>query len=131
MNAGEFAQFGQTWLPVLQNGTLSPHPLRQEFSDISLTIHLASMKLSFRRASIQGRGYKMRFAAISIFEKEHIMEKQIGYFALLGLLIGAIFGAGLGAANGNTPAGLAVGALAGVFLGWFIATIVSAQKSEK
>jgi hypothetical protein len=89
------------------------------------------MKLSFGRASVQGREGKMIFAAISIFEKEHIMEKRIGYFALLGLLIGAIFGAGLGAANGNTLPGLTVGALAGVFLGWFIGTIVSTQKSEK
>lgn len=89
------------------------------------------MKLSFRRASAQGRGCKIRFVAITIFEKEHIMEKRIGYFALLGLLIGTIFGTGLGAASGNTPAGLAIGALAGVFLGWFIAAIVSPQKSEK
>jgi hypothetical protein len=89
------------------------------------------MKLSFGRASAQRWECKMIFAAISIFEKEHIMEKRIGYFALLGLLIGVIFGTGLGAANGNPLVGLALGALAGVFLGWFIAVIVSEQNIVK
>jgi hypothetical protein len=73
----------------------------------------------------------MIFAAISILEKEHIMEKRLGYFILLGLLIGAIFGTGLGAANSNQLVGLALGALAGVFLGWFIAVIVSRQNLVK
>jgi len=59
------------------------------------------------------------------------MEKRIGYFALVGLLIGAIFGAGLGVVNNNTLLGLAFGALAGVFLGWFIAVIVSKQNIVK
>ena len=51
------------------------------------------------------------------------MERLIGYFATLGMVIGAIFGLGIGTANGSPLMGSGTGVLVGVFLGWFIAVI--------
>jgi hypothetical protein len=45
------------------------------------------------------------------------MERMIGYYSFLGLVIGAIFGMGFGAASGNIIWGIGLGALFGVFIG--------------
>jgi ABC-type microcin C transport system permease subunit YejE len=58
------------------------------------------------------------------------MERKIGYFVPIGLLIGVVFGWGLGATSGNAIIGTGVGALVGVFSGWFIAAAVF-EKEEK
>jgi hypothetical protein len=49
------------------------------------------------------------------------MDRKLGYYIFLGLVIGAVFGMGLGAARGNTVLGIGLGALFGMFVGWFIA----------
>ena len=45
------------------------------------------------------------------------MERMIGYYSFLGLVIGAIFGLGLGAANGNIIWGIGLGASLGYLSG--------------
>jgi hypothetical protein len=45
------------------------------------------------------------------------MERMIGYYSFLGLVIGAIFGMGFGSASGNIIWGIGLGALFGVFIG--------------
>ena len=59
------------------------------------------------------------------------MERMIGYYSFLGLVIGAIFGLGLGAANGNIIWGIGLGGLFGVFIGWFIAVAVFENRKKK
>lgn len=49
------------------------------------------------------------------------MDKKIGLFILLGMLIGGTFGIFLAAPLENPLLGVALGALGGVFIGWFIA----------
>lgn len=58
------------------------------------------------------------------------MDKKIGIYVVVGLLIGAVFGLGVGAANGNAITGIGIGALVGVFLAWFIAAAIL-EKSNK
>jgi len=52
------------------------------------------------------------------------MERKIGIYSFLGLIIGAIFGLSLGAANGDIIWGIGLGALFGLFIGWFVAAAV-------
>jgi uncharacterized protein YcfJ len=59
------------------------------------------------------------------------MERTMGYYSFLGLVIGTIFGAGLGAANGNVLFGIALGALGGVFIGWFIAAAALQNQNKE
>jgi hypothetical protein len=59
------------------------------------------------------------------------MEKKLGYYAPICLVLGVVFGWGLGSANGNGAVGAGIGALVGVFLGWFIAAAHENQKKEK
>ena len=59
------------------------------------------------------------------------MERKIGYYSFLGLVIGTVFGLGLGAANGNTIWGIGFGALFGVFIGWFVAVAVFENPKKK
>jgi hypothetical protein len=59
------------------------------------------------------------------------MEKKIGLYVPITLLIGVVFGWGLGSANGNSAIGAGVGALIGVFLGWFIAAAVHENQNEE
>jgi hypothetical protein len=59
------------------------------------------------------------------------MERKIGIYSFIGLIIGALFGMGLGAANGSVVWGLGLGALFGLFIGWFVAAaVVENQKKE-
>jgi hypothetical protein len=59
------------------------------------------------------------------------MEKKIGYYVPIGLLIGVVFGWGLGSTSGNVIIGAGIGALIGVFLGWFIATAATEIDKKK
>ena len=56
------------------------------------------------------------------------MERKIGIYSFLGLIIGAVFGLGLGAASGNAIWGIGLGALFGVFIGWFVAIAVQENR---
>ncbi len=60
------------------------------------------------------------------------MDKKLGLFLLLELLIGFMFGLPLGAANGNPIGSLGLDALVGVFLGWFFgAAVFENEKTKK
>ena len=59
------------------------------------------------------------------------MERKIGQYAFVGLLIGALLGVGIGAANGNPILGVGGGALPGLFFGWFIAAAVLEKEKGK
>jgi hypothetical protein len=49
------------------------------------------------------------------------MERALGIYVFMGLVIGGVLGVGFGAAIQNPILGIALGALGGVFIGWFVA----------
>ena len=59
------------------------------------------------------------------------MDRQFGFYMLVGLGFGATFGIMLGEAIENSVLGIVLGALAGAFIGWFIAAAVRERSEGK
>jgi hypothetical protein len=59
------------------------------------------------------------------------MERKIGIYSFLGLIIGAIFGMSLGAATESVIWGVGLGALFGLFIGWFVAIAVVENQKKR
>jgi hypothetical protein len=59
------------------------------------------------------------------------MNKKIGLYIILGLIVGANFGIFFGPVLGNTSLAIALGALGSVFIGWFISAAVLENSKNK
>lgn len=57
------------------------------------------------------------------------IDKKIGYYVPITLIIGVVFDWALGSANWNAILGAGIGALIGTFLGWFIVVAFFQNKS--
>ncbi len=59
------------------------------------------------------------------------MERDFGFYIILGMLIGAIFGVSLVPIVGNTILAIFCGVCGGVFFGWLIAVAASEKAIHK